>query len=86
MTRAVGVQIQHRFFLFVVTLLALFAVIPSRRVDGESVLDTADRLLGYPGERLASPDERGFDIISSLNRWRVLCVRTDGGRMLRRHA
>ena len=44
----------HRLFLFVMALIALFALLRDGAWIGNRVLDTADRLFGNPGERLAS--------------------------------
>jgi predicted PurR-regulated permease PerM len=53
-TRAMGVQLLHRLFMFFIALIALFVMLRSGAWIGNRALDTADRLLGDPGERLAS--------------------------------
>ncbi len=53
-TRAFGTQLLHRLFLFFIALLGLFVLLRDGTWIGNRVLDTADRLLGDPGERLAS--------------------------------
>ena len=52
--RALGGQILHRIFLFLLTLISLFIILKNGAWIGNRVLDTADKLLGHPGERLAS--------------------------------
>jgi predicted PurR-regulated permease PerM len=53
-TGAFGGQLLHRLFLFFVTLAALFFLLRDGAWMSERVLLTFDRLLGDPGERLAS--------------------------------
>jgi predicted PurR-regulated permease PerM len=53
-TRALGGQFLHRLFMFFMALIALFVFLQNGAWIGNRVLDTADRLLGDPGERLAS--------------------------------
>ena len=53
-SRSLAGQMLHRTFHFVVTLAALFALLRDGAWISNRVLDTADRLLGDPGERLAS--------------------------------
>ena len=53
-TQALGVDLLHRFFLFVVALIALFGFFRHGPWVTNRILETADRLLGDPGERLAS--------------------------------
>jgi len=53
-TRALGGQLLHRLFLFVLALICLFVILQNGAWIGNRVMDTADRLLGDPGERLAS--------------------------------
>src|SRR6195256_2534168 len=53
-TSALGGELLHRLFLFLITLMALFLVFREGAWLGDRVLDTIDRLLGDPGERLAS--------------------------------
>jgi predicted PurR-regulated permease PerM len=53
-TKALSGQILHRIFMFLIALIALFALLRNGLWIGRRVLDTADRLLGDPGERLAS--------------------------------
>jgi predicted PurR-regulated permease PerM len=53
-TRALGGQFLHRLFLFVLALISLFVILQNGAWIGNRVLDTADKLLGDPGERLAS--------------------------------
>ena len=52
--KAIGGQLLHRVFMFFIALSALFVLLRHGRWMGERVLDTADRILGDPGERLAS--------------------------------
>ncbi len=54
MTRALGSQVLHRTFLFVVAMIALFVLLRNGAWMANRMLETADRLLGDPGERLAS--------------------------------
>ena len=53
-TRTLGGQVLHRVFLFVFALIALFVILQNGAWAGNRVLETADKLLGDPGERLAS--------------------------------
>jgi predicted PurR-regulated permease PerM len=53
-TRALGGELLHRLFLFFMVLIALFVLLRDGAWIGNRVLETADRLLGDPGERLAS--------------------------------
>ena len=53
-TGAFGGELLHRVFLFVLTLIALFFMYRDGGWLAERGFDTADRLLGDPGERLAS--------------------------------
>jgi predicted PurR-regulated permease PerM len=53
-TRLLGGQLLHRLFLFFIMLLALFFLLRDGAWIAARVLDTADRLLGDPGERLVS--------------------------------
>jgi predicted PurR-regulated permease PerM len=53
-TRTLGGELLHRMFMFMVTLIALFFMFRDGGWLAERVLETADRLLGDPGERLAS--------------------------------
>jgi hypothetical protein len=41
-------------FLFVLALIALFVILQNGAWTGNRVLETADKILGDPGERLAS--------------------------------
>jgi len=52
--RALGAQVLHRAFLFIVSLIALFELLRHGAWAANRFLETADRLLGEPGERLAS--------------------------------
>jgi predicted PurR-regulated permease PerM len=54
MTRALGIEFFYRFFHFMVVLIALFGFLKNGAWIANRTLDTADRLLGNPGERLAS--------------------------------
>lgn len=54
MTRSVGAEVAHRMFLFLIALIALFSILRHGAWIANRFLDTADRLLGAPGERLAS--------------------------------
>lgn len=49
-----GSQLVHRIFMLFVALLALFVLLRHGPWLARRVLDTSDRLLGDPGERLAS--------------------------------
>jgi predicted PurR-regulated permease PerM len=53
-TSALGGELLHRLFLFLITLMALFLVFREGAWLADRVLDATDRLLGDPGERLAS--------------------------------
>jgi predicted PurR-regulated permease PerM len=53
-TSALGGELLHRLFLFLITLTALYLVFREGEWLADRVLDTVDRLLGDPGERLAS--------------------------------
>lgn len=53
-TRTFGGQVLHRMFAFVLALISLFIILQNGAWIGNRVLDTADKLLGDPGERLAS--------------------------------
>ena len=53
-TRAFGGQLLHRLLHFFIALVALFFLLRDGPWIAGRVLDTADRLLGDPGERLAS--------------------------------
>ena len=53
-TRTLGGQVLNRLLLFFLTLIALFVLLRDGAWIGNRVLETADRLLGDPGERLAS--------------------------------
>lgn len=52
-TKAIGGQLLHRLFMFFVTLLTLFCLLRDGPWIAAHVLNTADRLLGFPGERLS---------------------------------
>jgi predicted PurR-regulated permease PerM len=51
---AFGGALLHRMFLFLITLIALFLILRDGEWLANQVLATTDRLLGNPGERLAS--------------------------------
>jgi predicted PurR-regulated permease PerM len=53
-TSALGGALLHRLFLFLITLVALFWMFRDGAWLANRALATADHLLGYPGERLAS--------------------------------
>lgn len=53
-TRTLGGQVLHRMFLFMMALISLFIILQNGAWIGNRVLDTADKILGDPGERLAS--------------------------------
>jgi predicted PurR-regulated permease PerM len=53
-TSALGGQLLHRAFMFLVCLVALFVFLRHGSWIAGRLLDTADRILGDPGERLAS--------------------------------
>lgn len=53
-TRAIGAEVLHRVFLFIVAMIALFVLLRHGAWAAGRTLDTADRFLGDPGERLAS--------------------------------
>ena len=52
--RAVGGQLAHRAFMFFISLIALFVLLRNGTWIAAQTLDTADRIFGDPGERLAS--------------------------------
>ncbi len=51
--RTFGGQLLHRAFMFFVSLIALFVLLRNGSWIADRVLDTADRIFGDPGERLA---------------------------------
>jgi predicted PurR-regulated permease PerM len=53
-TSALGGQLLHRGFMFFLCLIALFGFLRHGAWIANRLLDTADRILGDPGERLAS--------------------------------
>src|ERR1700738_2179965 len=53
-TSALGGELLHRLFLFLITLMALFLVFREGAWLADRGLQATDRLLGDPGERLAS--------------------------------
>jgi predicted PurR-regulated permease PerM len=53
-TQALGGQLLHRLVLFFITLIALFFMLRDGAWIAARALETSDRLLGDPGERLAS--------------------------------
>lgn len=53
-TRAIGAEVLHRLFLFIIALIALFVLLRHGAWAAGRTLDSADRFLGDPGERLAS--------------------------------
>jgi predicted PurR-regulated permease PerM len=53
-TKALGGQLLHRIFMFFIALIALFVLLRNGVWVGRRMLDTADHVLGDPGERLAS--------------------------------
>ena len=53
-TRALGSELLYRLFLFFISLIAVFVLLRDGAWVGRRVMETADRLLGDPGERLAS--------------------------------
>ena len=53
-TSALGSQLLHRGFMFFLSLIALFGFLRHGAWIADRLLDTADRILGDPGERLAS--------------------------------
>jgi predicted PurR-regulated permease PerM len=52
--QALGGQLLHRLFMFLITLIALFVLLRDGLWIASRVLETADRILGDPGERLAT--------------------------------
>ena len=54
MTKALGVEVLQRLFHFIIVLIALYGFLKHGAWMANRILDTADRLLGDPGERLAS--------------------------------
>jgi len=52
-TSALGSQLLHRGFMFFLCLIALFGFLRHGAWISDRLLDTADRILGDPGERLA---------------------------------
>jgi predicted PurR-regulated permease PerM len=53
-SRSLGSEVLRRFFHFVIALVGIFVLLRDGAWIGNRVLETADRLLGDPGERLAS--------------------------------
>jgi len=53
-TGALGSQLLHRAVMFLVCLIALFVLLRHGAWISARLLDTADRILGDPGERLAT--------------------------------
>ena len=53
-SRALGGQVLHRMFLFVLALIALFIILRNGAWISNRMLETADKILGDPGELLAS--------------------------------
>jgi predicted PurR-regulated permease PerM len=53
-SRTLGGQVLHRAFSFILALISLFVILQNGAWIGNRVLDTADKILGDPGERLAS--------------------------------
>jgi predicted PurR-regulated permease PerM len=53
-TRTLGGQVLHRMFLFMLALISLFVILQNGAWTANRVLETADKILGDPGERLAS--------------------------------
>lgn len=51
--RTFGGQLLHRVFMFLVSLMALFVLLRNGSWIANRALDTADRIFGDPGERLA---------------------------------
>jgi predicted PurR-regulated permease PerM len=54
LTTGYGGQLLHRMFMFFVALIALFALLRHGQWLSRHTLESADRVLGDPGERLAS--------------------------------
>ena len=54
MTPGLGVEIMHRLFLILISLIALYSFLRHGSWFANRCLEAADRLLGLPGERLAS--------------------------------
>ena len=54
MTRTLGAEVLNRLFHFLIVLIALFGFLKNGAWIANRILDTADQLLGSPGERLAS--------------------------------
>jgi predicted PurR-regulated permease PerM len=52
--KVIGGQLLHRVLMFFVALMALFVLLRNGAWMGERFLEMADRILGDPGERLAS--------------------------------
>jgi predicted PurR-regulated permease PerM len=75
MTRALGVEFLYRFFHFMVVLIALFGFLKNGAWIANRILDTADRLLGDPGERLAS---RMVDTIRGTVNGTILIALAEG--------
>jgi predicted PurR-regulated permease PerM len=53
-TSALGSQLVHRGFMFLLCVVALFGFLRHGKWISDRMMDTADRILGDPGERLAS--------------------------------
>ena len=52
--RTIGGQLAYRSFMFFVSLIALFVLLRNGSWMAKRAMDTADRIFGDPGERLAS--------------------------------
>jgi predicted PurR-regulated permease PerM len=74
-TSALGGALLHRLFLFLITLIALFAVLRDGARLADSALGAADLLLGDPGERLAG---KVADAIRGTVNGLVVAAVTDG--------
>jgi predicted PurR-regulated permease PerM len=53
-SRTLGGQVLHRMFLFALALITLFIILRNGAWIGNRILETADKILGDPGELLAS--------------------------------
>jgi predicted PurR-regulated permease PerM len=73
--KTLGGQILHRAFMFFVSLLALFVYLRSGRWIAQRAFDTADRIFGHPGERLAS---KVADAVRGTFNGTILVALTEG--------
>ena len=75
-TRVLGGEFLHRLLIFLILLIALFFMFRDGAWLAESVLSTADRVLGGPGERLAS---KLMDAVRGVMNGTVVVAIVEGG-------